>query len=94
MLFIRNWPFVPYVPVLALCVYMYHNGKLNECMYVAVTTSLLYMRAPLLSKGNQLLILLYSNSDQTQWLTLNATVSTTMPSNLTISGIVGVYADV
>ena len=34
MLCIRNWPFVPYVPVLALCVYMYHNGKLNESVYV------------------------------------------------------------
>ena len=30
-----------------LRVNMYHNGKLNECIYVAVTTSLLYMRAGL-----------------------------------------------
>ena len=30
-----------------LRVYMYHNGELNECIYVAVTTSLLYMRAGL-----------------------------------------------
>ena len=59
MLCIRNWPFVPYVPVLALRVYMYHNGKLNECMYVAVTTSLLYMRAGL---GTNVMVMSVCNS--------------------------------
>ena len=38
---------------------MYHNGKLNECMYVAVTTSLLYMRAGL---GTNVMVMSVCNS--------------------------------
>ena len=50
---------MPYVPALALRVYMYHNGKLNECMYVAVTTSLLYMRAGM---GTNVMVMSVCNS--------------------------------
>ena len=74
------------------------EGPWISPIYFSIVVSIaLHATCPghlLLPKDNQLLILLYSNSDQTQWLTLNATVSTTMLSDLTIPGIVGVYADV
>ena len=46
--------------MLALRVYMYHNGKLNECIYVAVATSLLYMRAGL---GTNVMVMNICNSN-------------------------------
>ena len=42
-----------------LRVYTYHNGELNECIYVAVTTSLLYMRAGL---GTNVMVMSVCNS--------------------------------